>query len=139
MQSTKQRIKGRGKWCETSRYFDISISPVLLFSGVSNDGNILSHSDHFTTFHNTSRQTDYFEKTSVSLSHRQARRQCYCSVRKLKMINRLDYFTTTINYTCSPVCLRFSINKVIIGRRAGQYYPGHISRYLLSEIQFEEW
>ena len=36
------------------------------------------------------------------------------------MINRLDYFTTTINYTCSPVCLRFSINKVIIGRRSGQ-------------------
>ena len=34
------------------------------------------------------------------------------------MINRLDYFTTTINYTCSPVCLGFSINKVIIGRRA---------------------
>ena len=32
------------------------------------------------------------------------------------MINRLDYFTTTINYTCSPVCIRFSINKVIIGR-----------------------
>ena len=36
------------------------------------------------------------------------------------MINRLDYFTTTINYTCSPVCLRFSINKVIIGSRSGQ-------------------
>ena len=32
------------------------------------------------------------------------------------MINRLDYFTTTINYTCSAVWIRFSINKVIIER-----------------------
>ena len=52
------------------RYFDISASPALVWSGVvCNDGNILSHSDHFATFHNTRRQTDYFEKTSDSLSH----------------------------------------------------------------------
>ena len=71
---TVDKAKNKRQRTFMMRYFDISISPVLVWSGVvCNDGNILSHSDHFATFHNTIRQTDYFEKTSDTLSHRQAR------------------------------------------------------------------
>ena len=121
MQSTQREGKR-----QSVRYFDISISPVLQCVMTAISCHILITLPPSTT--PADKLSILRKPPSVFLTGSLAS-QCYCSVRKLEMINRLDYFTTTINYTCSPVCLRFSINKVIIGSRAGQgrvgqYYPG---------------